>query len=151
MRGHTLVELVFVLLLLGVTASTVAQSARRVRDRASVDAAREAVVGLLAEARAAAIEHGEATVRISGRPWLATVLTQGSTLRRVALTSDFGVELELGGAGQGGASQTGADAEVELHYDALGLGRMAGQTLLFRRGAEEGSLVVSSYGRVRRR
>ena len=141
MRGHTLLELTFVLLLVGVAAATVAPTARKARDRAAVAGAREAVVGLLAEARQAAIETGGAAVRILESTGLAEVSAGGSLLRRVGLTTEFGVTLELGASG----------GEVELRYDALGLGRMASQTVVFRRGAAAAQLVVSSYGRVRRR
>ncbi|HSH75268.1 MAG TPA: hypothetical protein VLA09_06275, partial [Longimicrobiales bacterium] len=73
MSGHTLIELVFVLLLLGVAATSVAPAARRARDHAAVTGAREALVGLLAEARATAVESGAASVRISRNPWRAEV------------------------------------------------------------------------------
>jgi len=141
MRGHTLVELTFVLLLVGVAAASVAPTARQLQERAAVAAAREAVVGLLAEARLAAIETGGASVWIDADAGLAEALARGTTLRRVALATDFGVTLALS-VGQ---------PRVELRYDALGLGRMASLTVVFRRGEAAAELVVSSYGRVRRR
>jgi type II secretory pathway pseudopilin PulG len=141
MRGHTLVELTFVLLLMGVAAASVAPTARQLQERAAVAAAREAVVGLLAEARLAAIETGGATVWIDSGSGLAQAIASGTTLRRVALTTDFGVTLRL----------SGSQPHVELRYDALGLGRMSSITIVLRRGRAAAELVVSSYGRVRRR
>jgi type II secretory pathway pseudopilin PulG len=137
--GHTVVELLFVLLLLGVTTASVAPAARRQRDRALVTGAREAVVGLLAEARAVAMESGSASVRIVAAPARAEAVSGARILRAVAIAEDFGVTLSVGGSG-----------EVELSFDALGLGRMSGQTIGFARGSEAAQLVVSGYGRVRR-
>jgi prepilin-type N-terminal cleavage/methylation domain-containing protein len=139
-RGFTVVELVVVLLLLGVTTASVAPAARRQRDRALVLGAREAVVGLIAEARTAAMESGAASVRIVAVPARAEVVSQARILRTAAIASDFGVSIAIGGSSQ-----------VELMYDALGLGRVASQTIAFTRGREATELVVSGYGRVRRR
>lgn len=141
MRGHTLVELLFVLFLTGVTAASVAPAARRQRDRALVVGAREAVVGLLAEARLAAVESGSASVRITVGTAKAEAIARGIPLRTAALGAEFGVTVAL----------SGAATDVELAYDGLGLGRMASQTITFRRGRETAELVVSGYGRVRRR
>jgi hypothetical protein len=141
MRGHTLVELVFVLLLTGVAVSTVAPAARRQGDRTAVVAAREAVVGLLAEARVAAMERGGARVRIVADSALAELHAGGSLVRSARLGAELGVAVSLGGTTR----------EAELAYDALGLGRVASQTIVFRRGGESTELVVSAYGRVRRR
>jgi prepilin-type N-terminal cleavage/methylation domain-containing protein len=141
MRGYSLVELVFVIALLGVSAASLAPAASRQRDRALVLGAREAVVGLLAEARSAAMEHGSASVRIDTDPAEAEARTSDRSLGRAALGAELGVTVVLGGAA----------TEVELSYDALGLGRLASQTVIFRRGRETAELVVSGYGRVRRR
>jgi len=141
MRGHTLVELVFVLLLTGVAVSTVAPAARRQGDRTAVIAARESVVGLLAEARAAAMERGGARVRLVVDPALAELYVGGALARTSRLGAELGVAMFLGGT----------TPETELAYDALGLGRVASQTIVFRRGGESAELVVSAYGRVRRR
>jgi hypothetical protein len=59
----------------------------------------------------------------------------------VALQEEYGVSLDLGGG----------RTDVELAYDALGLGRVASQTVVFRRGDATAELVVSGYGRLRRR
>jgi len=141
MRGHTLVELLFVMTLLGATTASLAPTARRYRDRASAVAAREALVGLLAETRLAAMEIGEASLRIGADPWTARATVGDSTMRAVDFDAEYGVALTLSGAG----------TTVELEFDALGLGRLAGQTIGFRRGEASAQLVVSSYGRVRRR
>jgi type II secretory pathway pseudopilin PulG len=141
MRGHTLLELLVVLLLCGVTAASVAPAARRQRDRALVLAAREAVVAVVAAARLAAIEAGGASVRIATVPPTARAIADGQAIRGAALAADFGVTLDLGGGAQ----------EVELAYDGLGLGKVASQTLTLRRGSEAAQLVISGYGRVRRR
>jgi hypothetical protein len=102
--------------------------------------AREAVVGLLAEARLAAIESGSASVRITVGTASAEALAGGMSLRAAALGADFGVTVTL----------SGAATQVDLAYDGLGIGRMASQTITFRRGREVTQLIVSAYGRARR-
>ena len=141
MRGHTFVELTFALLLLGVATASLAPGARKIRDRAAVSAAREALVGVLTEARLAAVESGGASVRIVEGPGTAQTLSRGAPVRSVGLASEFGVTVEL----------SGARSDVEIRYDALGLGRLASQTVVLRRGDAVAELVVSGYGRVRRR
>jgi type II secretory pathway pseudopilin PulG len=140
MRGHTLIELLFVLFLVGVTTTSLAPVVRRQRDRALVVGAREAVVGLFAEARIAAMESGGASVRLVANPARAEAVSDARTLRGSAIAEEYGVSLSLGG------SET-----VEVIYDALGLGRVASQTIGFARGGETTELIVSAYGRVRRR
>jgi type II secretory pathway pseudopilin PulG len=141
MRGHTLIELAFVITLIGTGSTLLAPAARAYRDRASVVAARESLVGILVRARGAAIETGRAAVRISSDPWTAEVVAADSTLLAVDFAAEYGVLLALGSGG----------SEAELRFDALGLGRLAGQTIVFVRGESRAELMVSSYGRVRRR
>ena len=140
MRGHTLIELLFVLLLFGVTTTSLAPYARRQRDRALVIGAREAVVGLFAQARTAAMESGGARVRIVVDPARAEVVSGAGILRSAEIAEDYGVGVSVGGS-----------AYVEVTYDVLGLGRVASQTIGFTRGSETTELIVSGYGRVRRR
>ena len=134
-------ELLFVLVLTGTTIASLAPAVRRQRDRALVAGAREAVVGVLAETRVAAMASGGASVRITSVPARAEAFAGALALRSAWLGTDFGVDVSL----------SGAATEVELAYDALGLGRVASQTITFRRGGESAELVVSGYGRVRRR
>lgn len=140
MRGYTVVELLLVLSLLGIAGSVVAPVAGRYRDRAAVVGAREAVAGLLAEARGVAVESGSGSVRFTTDPPSASLRSDGSTHRTLDLV-EFGVTLEL----------SGRDSVAELSYDALGLGRVASQRIGLRRGDQLAELIVSSYGRVRRR
>lgn len=141
MRGHTLVELLLVLTLMGATTASLAPSARRYLDRASVVGAREALVGVIAETRLAAIEAGGATVHITSHPAAVRAATGAHTLRAIDLSGEYGVTLEL----------AGGRADVELAFGPLGLGTMAGQTIGLRRAESRAELVVSAYGRVRRR
>lgn len=137
--GFTLLELVAVMTLLALGVAHLLPQARRWGDRVAVRAAREEVVGLLHRARMEAVAWGGATVVITSAPPEVELWVTG---RSVAISSlrDQGVALTL----------SGDRPRVELVYDALGLGRVASQTLRFRRGSAEALLVVSAWGRVRR-
>lgn len=139
-RGHTLLELSAVLALLAIAGSAFVSVGRGVRDRMAVTAAREEVAGLFAEARTAAMAWGGATVRVRTEEGVVWYEAGGRVHRRLDLAREAGVTLVLA------RGRTGAD----LAYDALGLGRVASETLRFRRREAESGLVVSGYGRVRR-
>lgn len=79
-------------------------------------------------------------MHFGGDPFRAWVTETDSVVHMLLLGSDLGVVLELGRGRR----------ETRLAYDALGLGQVASETLTFRRGEAERSLVVSGYGRVRR-
>lgn len=140
-RGYTLLEAVTALTLLGLIISTAAPALGGLRDRATVNASREALAGLIAEARVLAVARGGATVHVRRAPPAAWVSVADSVVRSLPGGVTDGVTLALSG---------GRD-EIRLRYDALGLGRVASSTIRIRRGGVEGALVVSSYGRVRRR
>jgi len=139
-RGHTLFELCAALLLASLAASISVPPARALLDRMAVASAREAVAGLIAEARLAAAEHGGASVHVRAGPWQAWGEIGDSTFGRVALEKEFSVTVEL----------PRSRSATELRYDVLGLGQVASETLRFRRGGAAATLVVSGYGRVRR-
>ena len=139
-RGFTLVEILAVLTLIGVAASTVAPGLARYRDLAAVVAARERVAGLIAEARARGVGRGGATVRLTATPFEVETSGGGVPLRFERIERDLGVTVDLG-----------ARSDVVLTYDALGIGRVASATVHLRRGNVQRSLVVSSFGRVLRR
>lgn len=139
-RGHTLFELCAALLLASLALSAVVPLGRGIRDRMAVLAAREAVAGLVAEARSAALGSGAAAVHLASDPWRAWVQAGDSVYPAVGLEAEWGVAVDLS---RGRTAAT-------LAYDAMGLGRVASETLRFRRGGRTAALVVSGYGRVRR-
>lgn len=138
--GHTLLELAAGLLLASLGLAAILPAGAGLRDRLAVVGAREAVAGLAAEARSAALVFGGADVRVASDPWRAWVQVGDSSGPPVALERELGVTVEL----------SRDRRETILRYDAMGLGRVANETLRFRRGAAERSLVISSYGRIRR-
>ena len=98
-------------------------------------------VGLLSEARLAAIASGTARVTIAAAPWRVWSEVGDSLMTVAGLEMDFGVTVEL----------SRGRLRTEIAYNALGLGRVASETLVFRRGDSVTTLVVSSLGRARRR
>lgn len=138
--GYTLVELCSSLLLVALAGSALLPWARDLRDGLAVVAAREAVAGLLAEARVHAVAGGGATVHVRAGPWTAWAEVGDSVIGRVSLEEELGVSVIL----------SRGRVATALRYDALGLGQVASETLLFRRGDAGRALVVSGYGRVRR-
>lgn len=139
--GYSLFEMCAVLVLMGLTSAALWSGGRGFRDRASVVGAREAVAGLVAEARAAALLHGGAEVRVVSGPWRAWYDSGGRVGRNLDVEREWGVRVTL----------RGSRDSTSLRYDALGLGRVASETFRFHRGRAESALVVSGYGRVRRR
>ena len=140
-RGHTLFELCAVLALAAIAASALFPAVRNLLDRMAVVAAREAVAGLLAEARVVAMTRGGASVHLASGPWRAWAEAGDSAFGMLDLEEDLSVSVEL----------SRDRASTELRYDALGLGQVASETLGFRRGDAGSALIVSAYGRVRRR
>jgi len=139
-NGHTLLELCAVLLLAALVASVVLPAAGRLQDTFAVVAAREALAGLVAEARAAAPGHGSGSVHLRSEPWRAWSQAGGVPLRSVDLAEELGVSVDL----------SRGRTSMDLRYDALGLGQVASETIVLRRGSSRRALVVSGYGRVRR-
>ena len=133
--GHTLLELVVFLSLLGIGASAALPAARRSADRAAVSGAREALAGLVARTRTEAMTLGGASLHARASDATVWVQAGDSVIGLRRLGDDFGVTLDVGAA------------EAELPFDALGLGRRASRTLVVRRGQEDARLVVAAYGR----
>ncbi len=139
-RGYTLLELLTVLLVMACAVNALLPAARSLTDRMAVVAAREALVGLVARVRSEAITHGGATLTILSDPPSAWIDAGDTLVTRSEIGSAFGVTLHL----------TGRRDRARLAFDALGLGRVASQTIRIRRGDASAGIVVSSYGRVRR-
>jgi len=139
--GFTMVEMISVLALLGLGLATLLPAARRQLDRMSVLAVREEVVGLLHRARQEAISRGGSELVLNTQPPSAGLIVSSDTLLLVPLGEDGSVTLLL----------SRNRVEARLHFGPLGLGRVSSQTLRFRKGEEEASLVVSALGRVVRK
>jgi len=89
----------------------------------------------------AARRYRDRAATIAAAPWRVWSEVGDSLIEVVGLESDLGVTVEL----------SGGRMRSEIVYNALGLGRVASETLVFRRGDSAATLVVSSLGRVRRR
>ena len=139
-NGHTLLELTVAVLLMATITGSLLPAAARYRRRADVVAAREAVAGLLAEARAVAPAFAGAVVNIESDPGRAWIQISDSVGRTIQIDGASGLRVVL----------SGSRARTEIAYDALGVGRVASETLRFRLDGEEAGLTVSGFGRVRR-
>jgi hypothetical protein len=138
-QGTTLLELATVLLLMGLAGVVVLPVGRGLADRMAVVSAREALAGLVAEARTMALTHGGASVYLARKPDRAWYETTGVPRRSVQLEEELGV-----------AMLVARDLPLEVRFDGLGLGQVASTTVGFRRGDAEAGLTLSSYGRARR-
>ena len=141
MRGHTLLEMATVLVLVGVGVSAGVPTARRFADRAAVLAAREALIGAISETRTASLAGGGGVVVLRESPASAQIRVSGRPTIERSLEPLEGVVVDLGASGD----------SVVLRFDALGIGRFASRTISVARGGVTRRIVVSSYGRVRRR
>jgi type II secretory pathway pseudopilin PulG len=140
--GTTLVELAVALLVLGLLTGLLAPAISGFRDRAAVRVAREQLVALVVEVRRVATERGGAVLVVRSEPAEALLVAGRDTLRTTLWPASLGApQLVVGGT----------RSTVELVFDRAGLGRFASATMEFRIGRETSALVLSSYGRVRRR
>jgi len=140
--GTTLVEMAVALLLLGVLVGLLSPTISGFQDRAAVFVAREQLVAVVLEVRRVATERGGAALVVRTEPAEVLLVAGRDTLRTVRWPASRGAPRLLIG---------GTRATVELVFDRAGLGRFANATMEFRRGRETSTLVLSSYGRVRRR
>ena len=140
MRGHTLIELSIILVLTVVGASALVPSARALRDRAVASAGREALVAGFHDARASAVRHGGATLTIRRAPPAFRVEAPEGDATWVPL-DDVLLRLRL---------DSDRDSIV-VEFDRMGIGRLASHSIEVVVGAASRLLVVSSYGRIRRR
>lgn len=139
--GFTLLELLTVMTLLGLALGEVFPAGKRLLDRMAVLGAREAAVGQFHRARMEAVARGSVRLLVETSPPTMRIETGAPSVVIEEVTFGNRVELKL----------TRDRGEVTLTFDAMGLGRVASQTLRFSRGTEQAELVVSSFGRVTRR
>lgn len=139
--GYTLIELVLVLVVSAIGLSLLVPTAQARADRLAVVGAREALVGLVASARSRAMARGGSALILDEATASAWLEADGAVTDSAALGGDFDVEISL----------LGSRTRATLRFDALGIGRVASQSVLFRRGQSNARVVVSSYGGVSRR
>lgn len=139
--GFTLLECLTALALAAFVSAGLIAPARALQDRFAVSAAVEGTASLVAQARAMAPLHWGSVVRVSAISSSVRVELGDSVAGRLELERDLGVTVELS---RGRRSAT-------LVFGPMGLGRVAGETIRFRRRGTEAVLVVSAYGRTLRR
>jgi Tfp pilus assembly protein FimT len=139
-RGHSLVELVYVFIILGALTAFAANPLLQARDQSAVRSAAMVLVSEVARTRALAPLHGGARLLIDLRNRRTRVLSaNGAPLTEWQSVADEGVTVNAGQR---------ADSVV-IHFDARGFGRVASTTLQLRRRDACGGVIVSAYGRVR--
>ena len=103
-------------------------------------AARDAAFGVAVRSRMTALAHAGADFVVDFSAETASIVNAAGSTVVTASLADHDVDIYA----------TGSPPRVILHYDSRGIGRMAGQTVRFRRGSAEAGLTFSAYGRVRR-
>ena len=141
-NGTTLVELAVALMLLGVLTGLLSPKVTAFQDRAAVLEAREHFIALIVEVRRIATERGGAVLLVRSDPAEAILVAAGDTVRTFRWPASRGSPQVVIG---------GARTDVALAFDRAGLGRFANATIGFSRGGTTSEVVLSSYGRVRRR
>jgi prepilin-type N-terminal cleavage/methylation domain-containing protein len=140
-NGHTLTELITVLLLLAILLAIALPPVRGWRDAAATRGARDELAARLSWTRIAAVSHGGAVLVLDIPAARYRVeLGGGVTAHEGDLRNLYGVAIQ---------SAAVRDTLV-LRYDGLGIGRTTGVTLYVRRGAAVSGLTISPYGRYRR-
>lgn len=141
--GFTLLELMAVLAIVGVLLGMGTPLWRSTADRWAVRTVRDGTASALRRTRLEARRWGGARLEIdAGAGRLRVYRTSpDSVLWEDDRLAELRVDLTL----PRNALRT------TLHFDGLGLGVVASRTLVFRRGAAEARLVVSSRGRGTRR
>lgn len=138
-KGYTLIEVVFVLMLMALLFGIAIAPITHARDVLAVRAARGDLTMLLAVTRQTAIKTGGATLVIavdSGSAWIE--YAPGSVVGDVQnIAARHGVRL------------TARSPVLNIRYDALGIGRMTNTVVRVRSGSVTGTITISAYGRVR--
>jgi hypothetical protein len=139
MPGHSFLEILWVLTLVGFLLLISVGEGRRLLDYHAVHVTREEMASLIRKTRMVARIHGGATLRIHEDGIFVLLTPQGEPL----------VQRGPGVLGVQVAPRSRA-TPVDLHFGPTGLGRAASLTIDFHRGQTHRLLVLSSYGRVRR-
>lgn len=136
-RGHTLIELVLVIAIIGLTSLIGIRQFQLYLDRVATRDAVRAAGNLVARARDEAVAlHTPVSVRIDTSSATLELLSRSGPFGRAALGETHGVALST--------------TRDSITFDVRGLGYGAANlTLVARRGRASDTLVVSRLGRVR--
>ena len=136
-RGHTLIELVLVMVLIGLTSLTGIRQLHHFLDRAATRGAVRAAAGVVARARDEAVAlHTPVSVRIDTAAAALELFSRHGPFGRAALGALHGVTLST--------------TRDSITFDVRGLGYGAANlTLVARRGHSADTLTVSRLGRTR--
>ena len=126
---------------LAVLTPPLVSSAAKLRTGFRLRQAQEEAARLFAQARWTAVSAGGAIVELTADPPAGLV---------VSAAGDTVAATRFGGRGVSLRLSRGRSA-AQLRYGPMGLGMVSSQTLRFRAGDAERSVVVSSLGRVTRR
>ncbi|NJD11735.1 MAG: hypothetical protein FIB01_15285 [Gemmatimonadetes bacterium] len=140
--GTTLLELLCGLTLLGLILGMAAVPFAHTGDVLAVRAGRDAILNAAAAARTLAATHGGATLSISASDGTISLATRDSLVTDTL--ARLGPELRIRVAFDDARLQVAL-----IRFDALGLGRLANRTIRLRRGAVQGGVTFSAYGRAR--
>ena len=130
-----------VLGVIGIALGIAVPGFRHALDAYGAAAGRDAVIALSARARAVAIAHGGADLIIDADSGFARIEARDAAPELFAIGDRYGVQLTI---------ENSSRASVTVHYDGIGLGRLANVSLLVRRGDARARAVFSMYGRARR-
>lgn len=138
-RGHSLLELLLVVVLLGILAAIALPSLRNATDRAAVRAARQELLRTLDAARGAAIRHGTASaVHLRGDQWVVFDPAD----------ADSSAMHTANGPGHFGVGMSGAGAPIAFGPAGIAVGA-ANRTVTLSRGDAAATVVLSRLGRIR--
>lgn len=139
--GFTIIELLFVLIIVGVVAVLTAPSGRRIMERNAVRSAKQELAAALAIARASAIHNGRPTQFIRSGNKVHVRLVRGS--QAVAINAPVDVMRDH--------KVTVETSRDTVRFDPRGFATaMPGshQSFRLRRGAVRDSVCVTRFGRI---
>lgn len=138
--GFTYLELLVLLFVLGVLLPPLVGLGLDLRDRTAVRSAAEDAVALMSRARWSAVTSGGASVEFRTDPPAGWALDRSGDTVLLRRFGPGGIDLAL----------SRGRPSARIRFGPLGLGTVSSQTLVFSRGTQRQSLVISSLGRVRR-
>jgi Tfp pilus assembly protein FimT len=141
LNGHTLLELLVGLTILGAILIIALPRAAHALDVFAVRAARETLISASARTRSIALQRSGAQLRIDQPTGTLTLVARDSTtVDSWDLHELYRVDIAI---------ENSTRTVGVIAYDQLGIGRLANLTLRVSRGRATGGVTFSAYGRPR--